>query len=372
MVQLCPKPVESFFWYNGSIYYTFFFAIGLIFMSVLLLLYKAETSKQKILYTVLGAFLSFYIGGSNFSLILVLCELLFLLCFYAFIKKSKNKWYILITYIPLVIGFALNVLAPGNKIRAAEEAIEPNAIKAILTSFKLAFNEGIRNWTTLPLIIAVLFLIPLLYKYAKNSGFSFKFPICTTLLTYCIYSSAYTPTCYALGYSGPARLVNMYFFLYIVAFIFVVTYWCGFIARLAVKLKNKEKLFDLPNKIAGKVKVLSMPICVIFAVVFTISINFVTYPDYITNKNTTADYSPAVCISAAKSIMNGNAAKYKQECDARLEKFYDSSRSDLYLVPFQTKPSLLFYSDIVEDQGGWQNIAISRFYNKNSVFVIYD
>ena len=51
--QFLPSPVEGFYWYNGAIYYTFFFGLSLLLFSLLIRFAKADNNKIPLLFIII-------------------------------------------------------------------------------------------------------------------------------------------------------------------------------------------------------------------------------------------------------------------------------------------------------------------------------
>ena len=87
-IQFVPYPVESFYWYNGSIYYTFFYSIMLFIIGIVLRLLKEKNKKRKIIYFAICIVLAIIIGGTNYTTALV-CNLIILSILLILIAKKK-------------------------------------------------------------------------------------------------------------------------------------------------------------------------------------------------------------------------------------------------------------------------------------------
>ncbi len=77
------------------------------------------------------------------------------------------------------------------------------------------------------------------------------------------------------------------------------------------------------------------------------------------------DFYMATC--AVQDLLNGHAARYKEQNDERRKLLRDASVKDAVLDEFDYKPDLLFFSDIETDPSNWQNKALARYYGKDSV-----
>lgn len=85
-ILYCTNPEESFYWYNGSVNYTFVYSLSLILLVLYLEIGICKISKAKrAVFTILACLLAVLVGGNNFStsvstMCLLLClQILFLI-----------------------------------------------------------------------------------------------------------------------------------------------------------------------------------------------------------------------------------------------------------------------------------------------------
>lgn len=90
-IQNIPSLVQGFYWWNGSIYYTFFFSLMLFQVSNLLKYFKYDKFK----YFIITLILTMIIAGGNFVLVSNEIIVMTLLTIYLFVKKNKSKTKIL-------------------------------------------------------------------------------------------------------------------------------------------------------------------------------------------------------------------------------------------------------------------------------------
>jgi len=74
-IQFVPDIKEAFYWWNGTIYYTFFFSLLLVEIGVLIQLWNAK--KHISLLVISATLLGIVIGGGNYSSALICSVLLF-------------------------------------------------------------------------------------------------------------------------------------------------------------------------------------------------------------------------------------------------------------------------------------------------------
>ena len=159
----------------------------------------------------------------------------------------------------------------------------------------------------------------------------------------------FTPSLYATGEAGGGRIFNIIFLdflLLIVGNLFYITGW--FCQHMKSIQENGGSCLERCNT--------KLYLLTVFAVAAVISILYArANPDYFTST------------SAAHSLIYGEAARYGEEAAQRTETLRSSEGADIRLELFQTKPYLLFFSDISTDPSDWTNVLMSRYYQKNSI-----
>lgn len=335
-IQFVPYPVESFYWYNGSIYYTFFYSIMLILIGVVLRLLKEENKKRKIIYFTISIILAIIIGGTNYTTALV-CNLIILsILLILIVKKNEDSVYVGVVLLACFICLLISVKAPGNNLRQ-ETMKKMTEIDAIMYSFQYAIIF-IKEWTNSSIMWLYVFLVPILLKLGKQINYKYKMPILFTITTFCIYSAQFTPPIYAQNGIVPARLFNIIYFSMYWLIIMNITYWLGYI-------NNKFNIVE-NNKNDKYIYIL-----LIILGIITMKFNYKKMNSYI----------------AIKSIQTGEVYQYDNEIKERIKLYEDEDIKDVEVNSLKVKPYLLYNSDISKNAEDWINKAVSDFYNKNSV-----
>lgn len=342
-IQFVPFANQSFYWYNGSVYYTFTFGLMLTLYAVNIgyILYGG------VWRIILMSVLSVIIGGSNYvtallSFIISLCIVLTL------IFRKDKKWIILlIPFFIFLLSFTISILAPGNTVRQEDRPDHPGAIQAILLSFQYS-SINLFSWADLRFLACMLFLLPFLYHAASSCQFfSFPAPFLISIFSYCLYSSAFTPHLYALASDGPDRLKNIIYFFLLIITVLNLFWWCGWISRRFEK-HNKSCSFPayfFPYFIFSTGAILSI-VCAIF----------------ISHESLTS-------VLALNELRSGEARSYYEEALKRQKLLEDPSIQDCVFEPFKDMPYLLFFTDMSDDPTDFQNEDTCTYYEKNSIIV---
>ena len=78
-------------------------------------------------------------------------------------------------------------------------------------------------------------------------------------------------------------------------------------------------------------------------------------------------------VSAARSLVNGEARAFRDEYLVRLGILRDPEIRDAKLPAFTAPPNVLFnaFGEISVDPNHWINVSMATFYGKDSVVLIY-
>lgn len=352
-----PAIVESFFWYNGSINYTFMYSMSLILFVLFLMLGRSELSKWKrVIIVLVACLLSVLIGGNNFatslSCLLSLCVLE--VVFFFTDKKAITKTF----FVPLLMAVCLAfcILAPGSTIRVNANfggETTGSAIGAVIASLVRSF-WNIYSWTNIKVILVLVFTFPFVWKCVKNMNFSFKLPGLFTFLSFGLYASQCTATMYVDGTTGGGRMAAI---LYYSALLWVTcnfVYWLGWIARRENKV---QKIFEKAGAVAGKY---ILPYCAVVGIVLV----GVIY---------TYDLKELSSYKAYRDLKQGWAKQYAAEWDERLDILHDDTIDEVEFKPLSVYPETILYTDLQPKDGyQWVNTACAEYYGKKSITIVTD
>lgn len=353
--QLLPSPVEAFYWYNGSVYYTFFFGISFVLYAKILTyirLSAADLSPVKRILRLLSlSVLSVIIAGANYvtaltTAILYTCVLVLML-----VQKKYSCLSLVFPFCVFIAGFIVNVSAPGNSVRQAAFQDRPSALVSIILSFGAALKYVYR-WLTPSLIFLVIFLVPLLYKIVARTSYSYSYPLLVLSGSVCLFASMFCPSIYAMGNAGPTRLLNIIYFAFVILLIFDLSYILGWCRRTAEKRGLCAKTKEQESK--GERPVYSAVFLMAVLVLFLASGKLVGSHHY-TSSN------------ALRELLQGEASTYYDAAMERMELLNDDSQQDVVLPRYSVQPWILYFDDITTDPTDWRNVAVSNYYQKNSV-----
>lgn len=357
MIQCIPDPIQAFYWFNGSMYYTGFFSLFVIMSAIYLTFIQKETmgKRQRVILIGISIFLGGIIGGGNFVGGLLALEIGIILMFFAFIYKKKAFYMIFPSYLVMTIGFAINVLAPGNAVRQATFMEErKGAFQSIYYSFRLGI-EYIDEWTKLYLILAFMFILPFLWmtiKKVKGIEKVCQFPLAMIFFSYCIFSSSFTPTLYATGTLGQnlesaGRVQNIRYLLLILLILLDVIWVLGW---LKGKLAEERRFLSISSKEFN----------VYYGFIIISTAFMLICPK---------DFNELTSVSAIYSYYTGELQEYIRETKERRE-ILNSEVKVVKLKSYKARPRLLYYyNDIQLNEHDWKNETIARWYGKELIFL---
>ncbi len=336
--QLLPSPVQGFYWYNGAIFYTFFYGLSLIAFALGIKCVTEEGKASRIWLCLLCAIL----GGGNYVTALNCAIVAVSAIALPAILRDKRWKNLIIPTIVLLIGFGISIAAPGNFIRQSTVENSPGVFEAIIMSFAQCAEYSLR-WFS-PAFFAILVLIaPLLWHGAKKSTFAFRFPLLVTLYSYCALSAMFCPPIYALGNVGEFRLLNIIFFAFALLVIINIFYWLGWVAKKIGKTSdNKNSVMLLPLAACA-----ALSIAIVGAAIIS--------------------GGSLTSASAVGILRNGEAKAFHDCAVGRLRILRDPDVHDAELEDYPSRPYLLYYDDITADPSDWKNIDMASFYGKDSV-----
>lgn len=347
---LCVQTVafgsDSFYWYNGSMYYTGFFAVTLFFFGTLL---RYLHNGKKILLLPL-LLMAVFLGGGNYVSLLPCMLLMVTVTFLLLLQKNKKAYICGITSAILLLSFAVSAMAPGNHVRQDGMWKIP-AWKAIAKSLL----QGVRytfSWTGLWWLLAALLLLPVFLRILqKTNGNFFSHPVLFTGYFYGLFCSMSCPLFYTMNSTGPGRAVAIVYYTFLLVSFAVFFYWVGFVTlQLQKRQKGSEKKEASGKLRAARYLVMALLLVGIFL---------------------TGLWQEASAVKAIRVLADGEAAAYAAEYEERLQLLNDPTVTDVVLTPFTHQPALIYTGDLPGDSEDPTSERTAQYFQKNSVSVDY-
>lgn len=346
-IQTVDFQSDSFYWYNGSMYYTGFFAVTLFFLGTLLR--YLDNGKRILLLPLL--LLAVFLGGGNYVSLLPCMLLSITITLLLLLQKNKKAYICGITTAVLLLSFAVSAMAPGNHVRQSGMWKIP-AWKAIVK----CLLQGIRYtfaWTGLWWVLAALLLLPVFLRILqKKNGAFFSHPILFTGYAYGLFCSMSCPLFYTMNSTGPGRAVAIVYYMFLLISFSVFFYWIGFVVlKMQAQPKPPERI-----EVSGKLnaaRYLAMTL-LLFSILCT------------------GLWQKTSAMKAIRVLTDGEAAAYAAEYEDRLLLLNDPEVTDVVLTPFTHQPALIYTGDLPGDPEDPTNRKVAQYFQKTSLYVNYD
>lgn len=347
--QVIEAPFEGIYWYNGATHYVLMQSVWFFLLTLCSGSLWAEKKGRAYVCCAAAAVLAVIVGGGNLVTGLQAEIIMTFLVCYAFFQKKDRIACVIIPFLTGSVGFLVNVLAPGNGKRGSIDMDEGySAVKAVALSFYNTAVFAVR-WTPVLVILLWLALLPILWKFMKASRKDFSHPVLVTAGAYCVISAMFTPTLFAVGMTGLSRVDNIIQMTYYLSVLAVTAYWLGYFSHRKRREEGAAEALGLFLERAGSR--MSVVCLLLLLGVWAL----------------TADKNTYASISALRSVVNGEAQTFYQEAMERHALYTDESIAEVEIAPYSARPALFDFTDLSGDEGNWMNLAVARYYHKDSV-----
>ena len=358
--QFTYVPSDSFYWFNGGIYYTFFFSLMLLLFSLVTLILRSKTMQVKILCFLLACPLAFFTGGGNYATALFTAVIFVLLSIWSFWKKERGSFFIAVVALFSLVALLISIAAPGNAVRQSVAGEGPGVIMALLYSFAYG-GYNIANSTTVPVALLWVALLPLLYRAAQNSPFSFRHPFFVLLFTFCVYCSQGTPVFYAQGLRMPYRMMNIIYFAYYGFMLINLFYIMGWVNRRCGASSIGHFIAAFYEKPRERFLKFLLILCL-----FSVGCIGLVRIDEGENEQLEISGIP-LSVSALRSLADGSAQTYDRELTERSLYLSTTEEPDPVVPGLSVTPDPIYHTDITKDPGDWKNLHLTFYYGKASI-----
>lgn len=336
--QYVPYIHQAFYWYNGAIYYSFYYGILFIEMSVIINLICLECVTKK--QTWLICIFAFFIAGGNYSTALVNCLLLIMFSLYLYIQKHSSFRLVRKISIVAIVGLIISIIAPGNQVRSVQNT-GMSPMMAIKQSIIFAV-KSIIDWFGILQFGLLLCLIVLAYFVVRGSMIKFRFPVIALIIMFGLFAAQIAPPFYGLSSPGDKRQINMYYYscypLLAAATIYIVGW-----------LNNN---FSEKTALIGKYSKVIVMVGIVIMVLGAISRGIDTTNGY----KITGD------------LVHGRASAYAKEYDDIIEQI--KTGDDIVYVPEMTQYTNSFDKLYIDEVPlYWVNSAMAEYFYKEKIIL---
>ncbi len=233
-VQFPRDPSEGFFWYNGGMFYTFFFGLLLIWLALIVDLANRQYPSRTAIWLrgVALALLGGIIAGGNYPTSLLLGVLLVGYLLWSVLNHRAILPVLILSLAVYGIGFALNVLAPGNSVRQAllEQQTPIRAVFSAITGTPVRLLGQLLRHPGVPAMLLLVWT-PLSVVLVQRVERRFRFPLLIPVASFLMLAAMFTPSYYAMSNAGSYRLWNIVMFAFYLLLMLNIFYFIGWWKR---------------------------------------------------------------------------------------------------------------------------------------------
>ena len=330
---------EIFFWYCGASAYCIPFSFALLSaMCYLKMNNMCYTMRKRTIFCVLSAVLIFLASGGPLVITGTGCYAILLLTVGFFMVSRKISVRNIIVLAAGVAGALINVVAPGNFARHTYGNGDSwKLLQSVKWAVKIVWGETERlTKETMFGVLLIAMIMSGIYLSGKLRSVLKIYGIISILALGIGYVTAFPVV---LGYGGPSFPNRCYFILDVV---------------LALSLFNFAIFagccLDLWANLYANKSAWAVLMIVLFAA-------FLVCPESI---------SDSALMTVAEFKHNGSYKNYYEECVSVYNYLETCPEEDVVLgMPGYIDNFTCFYFD--EDENGWVNVAMAKYYHKNTV-----
>lgn len=338
----------GFYWYNAGFHYVGMHSIGILFISVLICLLRAQKKWTTAVFLFLSMLGALMVAGANFVTTLQGAVVLLFIGVVGFWCYRKRALLLLPAICIYAIGFLKNVTAPGNDKRAQNFiGWGYSPVEAVWRSFLEAFRH-LGEFTGWMMVAVMVLLVPIIWQMVRKCSFRFRYPGLVLLLSVCLYATGFTPSLYSLGHAGLSRTLNAVKITYQLLLILNEVYWLGWLQgywRQKGRTIPEGKAFWWFYLIVGAVMLLI----------------------WAEEPNQAGSFS---AYGAYYYIHSGEAYNFHQQYMERVE-ILKGEEKNIVFEPYRFKPWFLCIEDLSENPDNEANRALAVWYDKDSIIVDY-
>lgn len=407
MIQLIPRALDMFFWWDGAVNYLPFFGMLLILAALLMRNLRQDglTARQE----TAAILLAFAAMGGNYVTALVNLLVLAgfgMVPFLLRTREGRSRGRRRRCYAGILLcgcaGLAVSVLAPGNLLRMDQEGADGiTSIPAmVIHSVYLAY-ESVGESMSILLVLLLLLAAPFLWcsfapkggemaagDGAGDSGTERLLGLPTVPVTaalFGLYAASYAPSVYVYGDGGPMRIEDVRFFYLVTLLALLEWFLLGKIRRYWERHAGAKRSGGVRSEGAAAPAGSCLPSDAVrggtredlpawtrpfLSSVLVLTACFVLFCYVLPREN--RERLTSLC--AARSLLIGEAQQYDAQMQERLAILEDPALDgeDVTVPAFTVRPYLLFLYglELTEDPSYWINETVAEYYDKGSVTLV--
>lgn len=200
-------------------------------------------------------------------------------------------------------------------------------------------------------LLGALVMLPMMLGLIRKTSFQFPWPGFVLLYLYGAFSAMSCPTFYALGSTGPGRIINIIYDSFLVVSYVQTFYLLGYICR-----RWEDAVTDEPKR---KERLRGLFVTLYNGAVVSLCMSLLLAGNIL----------DMTTVTACKVWIKGEGKQYDLEYRERLAVLEDETVTDVVFAPYTVEPELVFIADGTEDPSFVNNREWADFYGKNSLVI---
>lgn len=351
IIQFMPSVSEAFYWMDGSLTLVVN-SIMLIILSFVTNYYNSTTKKKRVIYSLLAIiFMIFICTDSPLTFVTMMMIFAYVVVYMVYCNKKESLStirLIIILSIIYIVGLVIALIAPGNKVRL-DSGMSDNSYSIISSIMYAVFYSVVYagKWFNICFISVLIIVSAIFWNVAKNSKFSFKYPLLIFVLSYAVYAGRMSVQLAAGGYLGSDRQINQYYLGFVLAITFSWLYFVGWV--------SKKQISEAISFNAKKISVvfLMMTTFVFLCGCFNFRVKNIA------------------CVSTAISLYSGETQTYNKEMKERIALYKNYKICNVEVNEITYYPECFVAEPISIDTTYWTNRTVAKYYNKKSVKLVH-
>ncbi|MDD3213731.1 MAG: hypothetical protein PHY64_08650 [Eubacteriales bacterium] len=347
VLQFMPEIGQGIYWHTGGMYIVAFCAIVQA-MGLLVHCAAAQGRARAVWRGVALALCGVMIGGSFFGPAFGAVVFFTLYGVVALVQKHPNRRHALVLVAFMLASFAVSVTSPGNALRQARLGDPMNPVTAVATAVLDSFDVA-GGWLSPQLLALLGLVLPVLYRPLRDSSLSFRHPFWFFVLLYGLFSATLVPGVYTGMNYTMGRYYNVIYFEFLLLVFGSVAYAEGwlirFLQRRGEASPTAEHLLTAARNAGTRFTALYLALCLML-------LAFGGFGYTIMN---------TASVSAAKSILTGEAAAFRAEMAEREAYIRDTDSDDTQISVLGAQP-YVFKADKLPFQGIYGRVRYMKWY----------
>lgn len=341
VLQFMPSIGYSVYWHNGGMYTVA--ACTLFWLQGVLCRCLAPQSRGRMIARCVWAGLAgFMLGGSFYGPMLGAAVLLMLETIAALVRRAKNRLPCTVAAVFMLLSLVISVIAPGNTLRQERTGDILSPLMTVVTAVTDSFDVA-GSFMTPQLLAMLMLILPALWQPLKKSGYTFRHPLAVLIALYGLFSATLAPGLFTgFGYTTE-RYYNVIYFYFLMMIIGSAVYGEGALIRALEK--RRDAAVTVHDSFGQRFTSGYLALCLAL-------LAFGGFGYTIMNTSS---------LSAAKSLMTGEAAGFKQKMDARRQSLLAMDIEHLSAEPLEHQP-YVFKKDRLPWQGEYGRIRYMKWY----------